>query len=334
MGEAVPERSRTPKVGVVVIGRNEGPRLVRCLSSVAQQEAPFVYVDSGSTDGSVSIAREMGAGIVELDMSVPFTAARARNAGFSFMRRSVSDLSCVQFVDGDCELADNWMKTAASFLATHEDIAVVCGRLRERQPSSSIYNLLCDMEWDTPEGSADACGGIAMMRASAFESMNGFREDLIAGEEPELCVRLRKSAWRVWRLSDEMATHDAAMIRFGQWWRRSIRAGYAFAQGAHLHGQSPERHAMRESRSAWFWGLGIPIAVSVCMPWFGGWSLLLLLLYPVQAARIASRGRRSAHENWLYAIFLMIAKFAELFGQFKYLAHMAGGTRSRLIEYK
>jgi GT2 family glycosyltransferase len=216
----------------------------------------------------------------------------------------------------------------------HEDIAVVCGRLRERHPSSSVYNLLCDIEWEAPEGSVDACGGIAMMRASAFQSMNGFREDLIAGEEPELCVRLRKSAWRVWHLSDQMATHDAAMTRFGQWWRRSIRAGYAFAQGAHLHGGSSERHAMRESRSTWFWGLGIPMAVIACIPWFGGWSLLLLLSYPLQVARIAFRGRRSAHENWLYAVFLMIAKFAELLGQFKYLAHMAAGTRSRLIEYK
>ena len=133
------------------------------------------------------------------------------------------------------------------------------GRLRERFPDRSVYNMLCDIEWNTPVGETKACGGNAMLRADALTQVGKYREDLIAGEEPELCVRLRASGWKIWRLDVEMALHDAAMTRFGQWWKRTKRAGYAFAQGAHLHGAPPERAGVRQSRSAWVWGLAIPV---------------------------------------------------------------------------
>ena len=220
------------------------------------------------------------------------------------------------------------------FLTAHYDVAVVSGRLREKHPKTSIYNMLCDIEWDSSSGETKACGGIAMMRVAAIEAVHGFRDDLIAGEEPELCVRLRKSGWKIWRLAENMATHDAAIMRFGQWWKRSVRAGYAFAQGAALHGAPPERHGVRESRSAWFWGLGIPLAIVAGLPWCGGWALMLLLAYPLQVARIALRGGRSARENWWGAAFMMLAKFAELIGQTKFLLRRMSGARSSLIEYK
>ena len=234
-----------PTLGVVVIGRNEGERLLRCLRSVTAQAATLVYVDSGSTDGSVMAARDCGATVVQLDTTQPFTAARARNRGFQVLCEISGAVELVQFVDGDCELVEGWNDKAFALLAAREDVAVVCGRRRERFPDGSIYNRLCDIEWDTPIGEALACGGDAMMRAAALEQVGGFRDELIAGEEPELCVRLRALGWHIWRLDAEMTLHDAAMTRFSQWWRRSKRAGFAFAEGAHLHGASQERHCRR-----------------------------------------------------------------------------------------
>jgi glycosyltransferase involved in cell wall biosynthesis len=215
-------KGRAPlKVGVVMIGRNEGERIRKCLESLGGIAKQVVYVDSGSTDGSVDMARAMGVEVVGLDMRVAFTAARARNEGFRRLRELAPDLAYVQFVDGDCELADGWLEKAVMFLGEHESVAVVCGRLREHYPERSIYNMLCDIEWDTPVGEAKSCGGNAVMRVGAFESAQGYRADLIAGEEPELCVRLRAAGWLIWRLDEEMALHDAAMTRFGQWWTRS-----------------------------------------------------------------------------------------------------------------
>ena len=321
-------------VGVVVIGRNEGERLRKCLESFATQAALVVYVDSGSTDGSVPMARSVCSEVVELDMRIPFTAARARNEGFERMRHLAPNLPYVHFVDGDCEVVAGWLEKAVAFLDAHRDVAVVCGRMRERYPERSIYNMLCDIEWDTPVGEVKACGGIAMMRVSAFESVHGYRADLIAGEEPELCVRLRAAGWRIWRLGEEMALHDAAMTRFGQWWKRTLRSGYAFAQGADLHGAPPERHWVRESRSAWFWGLGMPLFAFVCTALIGPFGLVAFAVYPLQMVRLTLRGDRSMRENWWRAVFLVIGKFPEMLGQLKFLTHRYIGGKSRLIEYK
>jgi len=320
--------------GVVVIGRNEGERLRACLLSIVPQAASVIYVDSGSGDNSVKMAKAFGLEVIELDRSLPFTAARARNDGFGRLRAMHPTLKFVQFVDGDCELRNGWLTMAIKFLSEHDRVAAVAGRLREKHPEYSVYNALCDMEWDAPVGEARSCGGIAMFRADEFERAHGFRIDLIAGEEPELCVRLRAAGWRIWRLSEEMALHDSAMSRFSQWWKRMKRSGYAFAQGADLHGASPERYAVRESRSALFWGLGVPLLGMVSSLLIGRLGLLIFAAYPIQIVRLALRGARSARDNWLRAAFLVIGKFPEMLGQLQFHIRRRLGRQLRLIEYK
>ncbi len=321
-------------IGVVVIGRNEGERLRRCLKSVTGITERVVYVDSGSTDGSVAMAFDMGLGVVELDLHIPFTAARARNEGSKLLLQLAPSLDYIQFVDGDCELVGGWLETSAAFLDLNKNVAMVCGRLRERYPEHSIYNQLCDFEWDTAVGEAKACGGIAMVRAESFQAKGGFRADLIAGEESELCVRMRATGWQIWRLDADMALHDAAMTRFGQWWKRSMRGGYAYAEGVQLHGASPERHRVKESRRIWIWGLWIPMATASLAIWFGVWGVAILLIYPAQIIRLALRGTRSVRENWLHALFLVLGKFPEAIGQLNYFYNRLAGKTARLIEYK
>lgn len=321
------------RIGVVVIGRNEGERLARCLRSLQVAPACVVYVDSGSTDGSVALARGMGIEVLALDMGRPFTAARARNEGLKRLLQNCPGLAYVQFVDGDCEVVPGWLEAARLFLEGRPRAAVACGRRRERFPDRSIYNWLCDQEWDTPVGEATACGGDALMRVAAFEQVGGFDPALIAGEEPELCVRLRAAGWSVWRLEAEMTLHDAAMLRFGQWWQRSVRAGHAFAEGAALHGGTPSRHWVREASRAWLWGLGIPLAVLAALPLIGNWALLGLLVYPLQVLRLARRAG-GGRNQLLQALFLVLGKFPELQGQLKYGWNRLRDRRVQLIEYK
>lgn len=322
------------KVGVVAIGRNEGERLGKCLRSVIPSAALVVYVDSGSTDGSVSMARSAGSEVVNLDMQVPFTAARARNEGFKRMRQSAPDLPYVHFVDGDCEVVAGWIETAVVFLDAHCDAAVVCGRRRERYPTRSIYNKLCNIEWDTPVGETKACGGDALMRADAFEQVGGYRTELIAGEEPELCVRLRAAGWRIWRLDSEMTLHDAAMMRFGQWWRRTLRSGYGCAQGAYLHGASLERLYVWESLRAWLWGVWLPLGCLLCGLTFSPWGWASWLIYPLQMLRQTVRNPGPLRERALLALFQLLARFPESWGQMKFMRDRLLGYHARLIEYK
>lgn len=320
--------------GVVAIGRNEGERLMRCLESVAGAAECVVYVDSGSTDRSVPMARDKGVRVVELDMSTPFTAARARNEGFRLLRELAPTLAYVQFVDGDCEVADGWPEYAVQYLDERVDVAVVCGRRREKFSQQSVYNMLCDAEWDTPVGEAKACGGDAMMRVGAFEEVAGYRSDLIAGEEPELCLRLRAKGWRIWRLDKEMTLHDAAMTRFTQWWTRMTRGGYAYAEGAYLYGATPERYCVRETIRAWIWGAGLPIGVLVLVTLIGAWGLAPLALYPLQYIRLAYKGVRDTKENWHRAFFLVLGKLPEMVGQLKFYGRLLSGQKAQLIEYK
>jgi glycosyltransferase involved in cell wall biosynthesis len=323
-------------LGVVVIGRNEGNRLVRCLESVRNQAACVVYVDSGSTDGSVERGRALADAVVELDMHKPFTAARARNEGFKRLLEIRAGLGYVFFADGDCEVIDGWLGTAVQFLTEHPEFAIVWGLRRERFPEKSIYNLLCDIEWqDYPSGEVRACGGDAVARVDAIRAVKGYRADLICGEEPEMCVRLRQAGWRIFRLERPMTLHDAAIYRFSQWWKRSMRAGYGFAQGAALHGAPPECHGILETRRSWIWGLGFPLAVLVLAPFVGWWSAIVLLAYPIQVIRLSARGNRlSARENWSRAVALVLSKFPEMVGQIKFHLDRVRRAQSRLIEYK
>lgn len=326
------------RIGLVAIGRNEGERLRQCLHSVVGKVAQVVYVDSGSTDGSVEFARSLGVEVVELDLSTPFTAARARNAGFARLLEANAEIKFVQFVDGDCEVVEGWLDEALAQLDAHPDVAVVCGRRRERFPQATIYNQLCDIEWDTPVGEATACGGDSMMRVAAFQQVEGFNPTMIAGEEPELCVRLRQNNWKILRLDAEMTRHDAQMTRFGQWWKRSQRAGHAYAEGSWLHGREPERHWVKESRSIWLWGLIVPLlALGLVLP-TRGLSLVLLAAYPLMMYRIyryyMQQQKLKAKDAWTYALSCVLGKFPQVQGQIQFHLGRLLGRRQDLIEYK
>lgn len=319
--------------GIVVIGRNEGDRLKLCIASVALTDGHVVYVDSGSTDGSADWARQQGVSVVDLDLSKPFTAARARNEGFKRLLQLAPDVPWVQFVDADCELLPGWLDAAQSFLTAHADVAALCGRLRERHPERSVYNLLCDMEWQAPPGEARSTGGIAVMRSTALSTAGGYREDLVAGEEPELCVRLRQAGWKVWRLSRDMALHDAAMTNFAQWWKRAKRGGHASAEGATLHGAAPERHGVTATLRALAWGALLPLVTLLLALLHPAW-LLLLLAYPFQVLRLALRDNIHDPARRWRALFLVLARFPEAQGALQFWLNRLRRKRSALIEYK
>lgn len=325
-------------VGVVVIGRNEGERLRRCLESVVDRDVAVVYVDSGSTDGSPELAIGLGAEVVGLDLSRPFSAARARNEGLERLLEVAPGVRLVQFVDGDCEMAAGWLRRAAREFGERPEAAAVAGRLRERHPERTVYNRLADLEWDAPIGQTRACGGVAMMRVEALRRVGGFNPALIAGEEPELCVRLRRDGWKIFRIDAEMGLHDMDMTRFRQWWRRSARTGHAYAEGWALHGASPERHYVRETRSIVFWGIAVPLlALGLAWPTRGA-SLLLFAGHALLGWRIyryARIGRGwSPADARAYAFFVVLGKFAGALGLIRYGLGGLTGRRSRVIDFR
>ena len=326
------------EIGVVAIGRNEGERLKKCLRSAKEQVEHVVYVDSGSTDGSIEFAQSIGVDVVNLDTSIPFTAARARNEGIKRLKEQSDALKYVHVLDGDCEFRDGWMQTAYDFIRECQSAAVVCGRRRERNPDGTKYNKLCDLEWDTPIGLARSCGGDALFLLEAFDEVGGYNPSVIAGEEPELCVRIRGLGYTVHRLDHEMTYHDAAMTRFGQYWQRAKRAGHAYAQGADMHGKPPEKHNVKQTRSAVVWGLIMPVLAIGLAWWTYGISILLYgALLIVQFWRIRRgelKRKRSGKEANLMAIYVLIAKYPQANGVLLYWYRKLMKKQATLIEYK
>jgi len=295
-------------VGVVVIGRNEADRLVLCLRSVLREVAvdDVVYVDSGSTDDSVARARELGVVALELDRSRPFSAARGRNEGAAWFG---PERAMIQFIDGDCELAVGWLAHGAHHLDANPEVAALCGHLREREPQRNAYHRLAALEWVRTPGPITGPYGIVMVRASAFNAVGGYAEDLIAGEDPELGLRLGRAGHRLLHLDHEMAVHDIAMQHAWQWWQRSLRSGYAYAQGAWRHRAEGEGYRVREVASIVAWSLGPVLAALAGLP-------VLLLAYGVLWYRVYARvaRRATARDASLCATSTVLAKFPQVVG--------------------
>lgn len=318
-------------LGVVVIGRDEGARLVRCLDALAGAAAPVIYVDSASRDGSPEAARARGAEVVALDPARPLNAARARNEGYAALAARHPEVRWVQFVDGDTALAPGWLEAARRALEADPRRGVVAGHLAERDAGASVLHLLCALEWRRDPGPAEAVGGIFMARREAFEAAGGFDGGIPAGEEADLCQRVRARGYAVEHLDVPMGTHDAGPLGLRSWWLRSVRTGHAYARGAEAG------RWRRELRSCRLWGLALPAAAALLAWPTGGLALLALLAWPLQAGRVALAARRRGwtwREAAWYGAFTVAGKLPEAQGTLRFARERRRGVAPRLVTYR
>ncbi|MCT4608298.1 MAG: glycosyltransferase [Pelagimonas sp.] len=316
-------------VDVVLIGRNEGARLVAALNSVQGQARQIVYVDSGSSDDSITEARKVGAKVVELDMSTPFTAARARNAGFD----ALDNPELVMFIDGDCALVDGFIAAGRAHLEAHREIGMVTGWRSEIHRDRSLYNQLCDWEWSRPAGEIQACGGDMLVRAQAWAGIGGMDPTVIAAEDDEFCTRLRKAGWVLWRIPHQMTRHDADMLRFGQWWSRAVRTGHGFAQVGFLH---PE-YFKTERLRGWLYGLGMPLLFLFGLIFAPVVCLVPLAIYTMNYWRTAQgliRNDLPAPQAYRHSLLLTLSKIPNVIGMVRFHLRRMTGANMRIIEYK
>jgi glycosyltransferase involved in cell wall biosynthesis len=298
----------------------------------------ILYVDSASTDNSVALAEGLGVRSIVLDG--PTTAARARNAGWS--RTSAP---FVLFLDGDTLLHPAFVRDN---LIHFDDpsIAGVFGDRREMhadmRTAASIYNALFDLDWNTLPGFTLYFGGDALVRRAALVDVDGYNQRLIAGEEPDMCRRMRERGYRILHVAAPMTRHDLAMHRFSQYWRRSMRTGHAYAEVASLYSNTPDPFWTEESHRNLVRGLFWLIApagsaaLSVARR-----SWLPIGLFAVAAAalgaRTAIRASRKTHSSRLllaYALHSHLQQVPILFGQLRFWRGQRKGRNSGIMEYK
>ena len=334
------EATTLPVLSVVVIGRNEGARLTRCLESIGLMRLPagpmeLIYVDSKSSDDSVETARKFNARTLSLESEYPCAAA-ARNLGWRAARAPI-----VLFLDGDTVLNRDFVADSIDELADPRT-AVVFGHRREISPKASIYNRIIDLDWISAAGPADFCGGDALIRRDVLELVGGYDEGLIAGEEPEMCRRIRAAGYSVLQVDQPMTLHDIAMTRVSQYWRRGVRSGYAYAEISARYGDTDRPLWSSEARHNRIHG-GAILAL------FTGAIILSIAtrsLIPIVAAIVvlSSLALRTAYRyRWktsnLYTLLLFglhshLGQIPILFGQLKYRLDRYRGKRTALIEYQ
>jgi len=327
-------------ISIVVIGRNEGPRLRRCLESIAQMKHPgfefeVIYVDSGSTDGSLALAQELGARTIALQPERP-SAALGRNAGWRAARGAT-----ILFLDGDTILNPDFVVKSLSALAG-PNIAVVWGHRREIYPEQSIYNRVLDLDWIYAPGFTLYCGGDALFRQSILAQTGGFDETLIAGEEPELCRRIAARGQLILHVDRPMTGHDLAITRWQQYWKRSTRAGHAYAEVSErlrLSGETFWEGEAKRNRNRALTLVGLALAGPVLSIVFHRFwpTLAVLLFFALIALRSAWKSRwksKDPYTLFLYGIHSHLQQVPIYWGQLQYRRSRRKGKRVGLLEYK
>jgi glycosyltransferase involved in cell wall biosynthesis len=332
-------QAHEPKIGAVAIGRNEGERLKLCLRSLVGRCAPVVYVDSGSTDGSADFARSLGVDVVELDMSMHFTAARARNHGWRRVVELAPDTDFIQFVDGDCEIVDGWLEAASWVLTNKPHVATVCGRRKERYPEASVYNRLMDIEWDQPPGEErHTFGGDVMTRVVALQDVGGYDSHVIGSEDDELLLRFRLAGWTNLRIARDSSYHDANIHSFKAWWLRAMRSGHAYGQVGEMYDDKPIQHYKRERRKAKVYGGALPaLGAGLALPTLGLSLGAVGSVYALQFGKIYlwARGTGlSPRNSAAFALSQVIVKLPELIGLSIYRYRRLRNLPYTMIHYR
>ena len=326
----------SPRLSYVVIGRNEGERLIRCLQSIRNSDAgimdEIIYVDSKSSDNSLQKAESLGARTLLVTSDRP-TAALGRNAGWQAAQGEF-----IMFLDGDTQLDPGFITKALAAMAD-PDVAVVWGHRRESDPGQSVYVRVLDLDWIYPPGDSAFCGGDALMRRSVLSDAGGFDATLIAGEEPELCSRIRAKGLRIRHIDAPMTLHDLAIKDFAAYWQRAFRAGHAYAEVSARYKDSPDNLWRGEVRRNLLHGalmLTAPVVLlaGIYWPWFG------IAAFTAGAAVLARTVWRckwkdpNVFTRLLYAIHAHVQQVPILFGQISFRIAALTGKRRKLIEYK
>ena len=238
-------------LSVIVPVHNGMPLLEEQLRALAAQsyEGPWevVIADNGSTDGSLAFARDWSEhhpNFLVVDASGLAGASAARNAGVD-----VSSGEYLAFCDADDVVLAGWMAACVDALA-HADL--VAGRfdfwsLNTITPTPPVRAATRQLGF-LPAG----LGANLAVRRGPFVEVGGFDEQLVPGEDIDLCWRLQLRGYTFAEapgaVVSKRARSDFASV---------FRQAYAYGKcGPLLHKRYRRAGARRDLRGAgkaWLW---------------------------------------------------------------------------------
>lgn len=180
-------------ISFIIIGKNEGWKLTKCLKSVYnaivqnQLKAEVIYVDSNSTDDSINRASEFDKIKIYKLLEHKTNAAIARNVG---AKEAKGNYLC--FLDGDMELFSEFLKEAfdTKWRLIHP---LVGGKLKHKyydkdwNPDNEKIFLFHKKPVFKP-----IAGGAFLIQKQVWDLVNGMDNRFNVSEDPELGLRLAK----------------------------------------------------------------------------------------------------------------------------------------------
>lgn len=211
-------------ISAVIIGLNEEKYLEECIKSVKDLIGVYIekiiYVDSGSSDRSVEIAKKQSVQVIRIRN--PYRSpGYARNIGLEQV-----ETEFVLFLDGDMVIEKYFLSHALPEFET-KSVVCVCGQIKERYPHRNIYHRGLCVDWvEKKVGDAVTPSGGGVFRTSILKSVSGYNPEIPAGEEIELRNRLTDQGFKFIAINRIMATHDLNMNSFIDLLKRAIREGH------------------------------------------------------------------------------------------------------------
>ncbi|MFN0024850.1 MAG: AAA family ATPase [Parvularculaceae bacterium] len=337
---ADPAREVLQRLGVVIVG---GDLSVAETMQSLPEGANFVIAAAADELG---LAAAKGAGVNIVEIADGPGGGRARNAGYRRLKKEMPDVQYVQFLDAGVMLAPGWLDQAEKFMARRPEVAVLEGRLDLQQRGATALDRVSARSREKPAGEVQSAGSNALYRAEAFETVGGFRGDIVADATADLCIRLRRRGAHVWRSEALMASAEPQRLTFKTWRREASRNGFSYAAGAALHGAPPERFNVKEQSRAFFWGglapaaiilaaLGFAIAAGAMGAGtnaFAGVATVIvfgLTLYGLKITMTSFGAGGAGRPAWTYGLFATIGHFPEFQGVMRYWFGAAAAPRAK-----
>jgi len=182
--------------------------------------AELIIVDNGSIDGSVEYVRDHAGGKATILQCPEMTVAAMRNAG---ARCAAGEF--LSFIDVDCEISAGYFESALRTLDATDASATGSRCVLPDQPhwTEALWDRLHRHSGDGYVGALN--GGNLIVRAPCFWAINGFRETLVSGEDPDLCERLIAAGSSIYEDHRVRAVHHGNPKSLYGFFRKEIWRG-------------------------------------------------------------------------------------------------------------
>lgn len=212
------------KISFVVPAYNEERNIGRLLQSIHSSmgdiglKYDIVVVNNESKDNTARIAMDNGANVIDVNGN---SISRLRNRGVES-----TDGDILVFLDGDMELDRTWsdvfIRETIPFL---KDNPLSITGSNYKVPGDGNWIEKCWFKPFETQMTPGLPGGHMITTRDAFNSVNGFDENIETNEDTDITLRMKRKGYKVLHNMDLQAVHHGYAKSIVALFRRQLWAG-------------------------------------------------------------------------------------------------------------